>query len=100
MRIDRGDARRREVEGVAVGFRFGDEFGPQRAVGARPVLHHHDLAQRFAQLVGEEPRHEVGRSTGREADNEPNRTGRIALRPGGAGQRANAQSDRKRKTAE
>jgi hypothetical protein len=38
VRIDRSDTGRREVEGVAVGFRLGDELGPERAVGARPAL--------------------------------------------------------------
>jgi hypothetical protein len=90
VRIYRSHPGRREVERVPVRFRLGYEFGPQRAICARPILHDHDLAERFAQIVGEEPRHEIRRSTGREADNEPNRTGRIALRLGDAGQRANA----------
>src|SRR5262249_29215141 len=39
----------------------------------RLVLHDHALAERLAKLVGDEARRNIGRSTGAEADHQPDR---------------------------
>ena len=82
MRIDGGDAGGGEIERVAVRRALGDELGADRAVGAGAVLHHDRLAERRAQLVGEEPRHEVGGAARREADHQLDRAGGVVLRGG------------------
>jgi hypothetical protein len=78
---------------TAIGVKFRESrhlLGLQSSVRAGPVLHVDDLPERSAQLVREEPRHEVGGSAGREPDDEPDGTGWIALCAGGAGRRENA----------
>jgi hypothetical protein len=65
---------------VAVGGRLGGQFGRDCAAGAWTVIDDHLLAEVLRQLLRDEPRHDVGRATGREADEETNRFGGPALR--------------------
>jgi hypothetical protein len=92
VRVDGRHAGRREIERVAVRFRFRHVLGSQRPIGAGAVFHQHGLAKLIAQLVGEDPRHEIGGTAGREADDEPDRAGRVALRRRDAGRHAEAKA--------
>ncbi len=79
MRIDGRDAGGGKIKGVTVRSGFRDVLGAERAVGARPVLDHDRLAERSAELVRQQPRHEVGRAARCEADHEADRAGGIVL---------------------
>jgi hypothetical protein len=59
---------------IAVGGRLGERRGRHDGAGARAVLDHHRLAapaQR--QEIGKDARHDVGRTAGRERNEEPYR---------------------------
>ena len=68
MRRDRDRADRGEKQQMPVGLAFCDVFGPDRAVRARPVLDDDVLPEQRLEPIGEEPRDEIGRSPGREGD--------------------------------
>jgi hypothetical protein len=65
---------------VAVGLRFGDNFGREVAGGARPVVDHDRLAEAAAELVAEEPRQHVERAARPERHDQLDRLRRIGLR--------------------
>ena len=59
---------RRHHQRVAVGRRLQHELGGEVARAARLVLDHDRLAELFAEPVSDEPRHDVGGSARRVAD--------------------------------
>ena len=83
-----------QQQGVTIGRRLGREVGAQRTAGAGLVVHHHRLAQPFAEFLREAAGKQVGGPTGREGHNEADRLGRVGLRMGHAGQRAGGQAER------
>ena len=61
-----GDHRgRRQQDGVAVGFRLGDDLGADDGAAARLVLDDHRLAQQSGELLGDDAGGGVGRSARR-----------------------------------
>jgi hypothetical protein len=64
--------------------------GADVAAGAGAVLDDHRLANLLAQLVGEQPRHDVGGAARGERRNEADRLGRVGLGVRGAAQRERA----------
>jgi hypothetical protein len=60
-------------QGVAVGRRLGDALDRDVAAGPGDVLDHDRLTPGLGELVAKEPRGDVGRHTGREADDDPDR---------------------------
>ena len=62
---------------VAVRRGAPDQRGRDVAIGADAVLDDEGLAEPLRQPLPHEPRHDVGRATGAEADDEAHRTRRI-----------------------
>ena len=84
VRIERRvDCVRRDhhEERVAVRRRFHDHFGADIAGGARSVLDDELLAKSLRQPLTHQARDDVGRTTGRKADNDAHRVRRIGFRP-------------------
>ena len=83
--VDRGVDRLEmgaEQQGVAVARLRQHVPGRDHAGRRRLVLHHHALAERVAELVGDEACRNIGRPAGAEADHQPDRPRRIGV--GGA----------------
>lgn len=70
MRDDGMRRGRSEAERVAVGRGTGAGLRADDAAAARPVLHHHRLAEFAGQRYGEQPRHDVGAATRGEGDDD------------------------------
>ena len=68
-----------EQQGVAVARLREHVAGRDHAGGGRLVLHDDALAERVAELVGDEARRDIGRPAGAEADDQPDRPRRIGL---------------------
>ena len=71
---------------MAVGLAFRHIVGADGAVGARLVLDDDVLAQARLELVGDEPRHHIGRPAGRKGDDDADDAGREVLRGGRRGE--------------
>ena len=70
-----------DADDRAVGLGLGDRVGAEIAAGARLVLHHESAARIFlAELIGDQPRHRVGRRAGAERHIDVHGLGRPALR--------------------
>ena len=65
---------------VAVGGTLDERVGGDIPRGARPVLHHDRLAERFLQLHAQHARDDVRRAAGGEPDQHADRLGRKCLR--------------------
>jgi hypothetical protein len=63
----------RDKDRVTVGLGLGDVFHADIAVGAGAVLDHHRLAQRAGQIVANHARCDIGRTAGRERNDEMDR---------------------------
>ena len=84
--VERGRDRRAVgvlQDGVAVGRRFRDRVGGERAAGAGAVLDDHRLAELVGELAAEQPRQHVDRAAGRERHDQPDRAVGIVLGVGG-----------------
>ena len=79
----RRDGRRdgQQANGVAVWRRFGQGDQTRDAVAPGAVFHHHALFELVAQDVGRFAPDQIGRSTGRERDDQPDRLARPLLGP-------------------
>ncbi|MNC86505.1 hypothetical protein D3C83_21730 [compost metagenome] len=77
---NREAADRAHHQRVAVGGRFHDDLGAERAARSGAVLHHHRLLQALGHLLRHEPRDDVRRSAGRERHDHSYRLGRVGLR--------------------
>ena len=81
-------ARRHGVRGrqskdcVAIGIRFGDRIGGDRAARAGPVFKHERLANTLGDLIEHEARDDVVGAAWRQRDNHADRLGRVGLRAG------------------
>jgi hypothetical protein len=64
---------RRQHQHAAVGGRILDRLGDDPAARAGAVLNHHRLLQLVLHAVGDQPRGDVGRAAGGEADEQPHR---------------------------
>ncbi len=85
---DRGQPVGRDIadhQRVAVGPRARHFLDRDDPGGAGLVLDHHALAERLAQLLGEQPRHHVGQAAGRIGHDDLDRLRRIGSLRGGAG---------------
>ncbi len=65
---------------MAVGLTLGHIVGADGTVGARLVLDDDALPEARLEFVGEEPRDHVGRSPGRERDDDPDDARGVVLR--------------------
>jgi hypothetical protein len=74
-----------EQQRVAVGRRLRDVAAADDAAGARAVVDHHRLPHPRRELLGEEPRQRIGVATRRIGDDQRDRLGGVALRPGKPG---------------
>ena len=72
-RREHGDDDRRQHQHAAVGRRVLHRLGDDPAAGAGPVLDHDRLLQLVLHAVGDQPRGDVGRAAGGEADEQPHR---------------------------
>src|SRR5262249_4284087 len=68
-RVD-GVGRVYQKDRVAIGRRLGDRFGREIVAGSWAVLDNELLAETLAEPIAEQPRADVGRATGRIADND------------------------------
>ncbi len=71
----------RHEQRVAVGRRARDIAGGEPAVCSRPVLHDHGLFHLLGKPLGKRASDQVDRSAGGLRQNQPDRMGRIILRP-------------------
>ena len=76
---------RHHQERVAVGRRFDDLLRADHAAGAGAVLDHDRLAELLLQHVADQARRHVGRSSGAEGNDDPDRPRRVILRETGGG---------------
>ncbi len=83
MRIDAEQRARAQQQRVAVRCRAGHQLAGEIAVRARPVLHHHRLAQTRRKRQPHGAGHQIGGAPGRIRHQEPDRPARIGLRPAG-----------------
>src|SRR3954454_2153892 len=79
-RID-GVWRTNQEQRVAVGRRVHDRLGGDVAAGAQPVFDDEWLAEPLRQPLTDQPRQDVVRAPGGEADDDAHRLRRIGLRP-------------------
>ena len=84
-RIDHQVAVEHEAERGAVGRGLGDHVHAERAGGAGAVLDHRLLAGAARDLLGQEPRAEIGNAAGGKAGDDSDRFARPVLRLGLAG---------------
>jgi hypothetical protein len=77
--VDRHHAGGRHEQRVPVRRRLGDGVGADVACGPGLVLDHDGLAERTRKTVGQEPRKNVGRASGRERDDDAHRPLRISI---------------------
>jgi hypothetical protein len=55
---------------VAIRIGLGDAGGAERAAGAADILDNDLLLQRIGHRLGDQTRHRIGRTTGREGDDD------------------------------
>jgi hypothetical protein len=79
-RIDRDRTHGGEEQRVTVRLRLCHVFGPDRAVGAWPVVDDDALSEQAPQWLGEQPRHEISGAARRESHHQPDRPVGIILR--------------------
>ena len=79
VRIDRDQAVGAENQRVAIGGRGGDHLGSGVAVRAGAVLHHHRLAERFRELLPDDPRRDIRRAARRNGDDDAHGARRVGL---------------------
>ena len=80
MRIDHDLAVGDQADGRAVGLGARDRLGGEVAVRADLVLHHHRLAERRREPLGEDARRDVRRAAGRDRHVEVDRPGGVLRR--------------------
>jgi hypothetical protein len=78
--IDRVRRDGRDAQRVSVRRRLRDEVGADAAAGPGAIVDDDRLPELLRELVGDEPRDDVGRATRRERNDEPDRLRRIVLR--------------------
>src|SRR5262245_41092067 len=69
----------REQERIAVGLGLGHELGADIAGGAGTILDHEGLTPSVAESLAVEARHQVDAAAWRKADQNANRSGRVAF---------------------
>ena len=72
-RREHGDDDRRQHQDASIGRRVLHRLGDDPSAGAGPVLDHDRLLQLVLHAVGDQPRGDVGRAAGGEADEQPHR---------------------------
>jgi hypothetical protein len=75
MRRDRDRSDRGKKQQMPVGLAFCDVLGADRAIRTRPVLDDDVLPEQRLEPVGENARDEIGRSAGREGDDQADDAG-------------------------
>ena len=70
----------RQINRVAIGQRFGDEFGADVATRTGPVVDHHLLAPRFGEFLSDQTRDQIHTTTGGEGNDEADGACRVRLR--------------------
>src|SRR5262249_32886796 len=85
----------REKKRIAIGLGIGDRRGPGRPAGAAAIVDDDALPERLAQRLTDDARHGIGRTSGREIDDQRDRTVGIILRS-----RYKRHSRRRRRAAE
>ena len=105
QRLVGGVGVRHQEQRVAVGRRTRDRLGAQDRAGARTVLDHERLLERFGQVLAELAGKDIGRAAGRERHDDLDRPCRIGLRSrhragNGESQRQNRENAQKEISSE
>jgi hypothetical protein len=81
VRADRDD-RLAEIQGVAVGIRLGRELHAEHAARARSAIDDDALPEQLAELVARDACDGVADAAGKEAGDQPQRSGRVVFGAG------------------